>query len=193
MSSGNYHARPRHFPSGNIWPVHDQKHILVVTNMFAGSSQAQPPGPGLPSSNPPPTSLTPSTEPRSFTAKQMFHLTHKLPGTQPEEKERAPGGALKEAAARDSLRGAEITPWISPSVPPFASQARVCSFLPRDPFLSPINTITALWRPRGPPWCKVCHFPLCRPNDKSTAAPSSSREEERPAAVVRCRLLGAGP
>lgn len=63
LSSGNYHTGLRHFPSGNIWPAHDQKHILVVTNMLAGVSQAQPPEPGLPSSIPPPHLTHPSTEP----------------------------------------------------------------------------------------------------------------------------------
>lgn len=143
LSTGSYHARPCHFPSGNIWPAHDQKHILAVTNMLASSNLLNlvfsplihrllhllhPPQPS----------------PMEFTAKQMFHLIHKLPGTQPEGKERGLGGVLKEAAACNSLPGPEITPCISPSVPLFASQARVCSFLPRDPFLSPINTITAL-------------------------------------------------
>lgn len=52
LSSGDYHARPRHFPSGNIWPAHDQKHVLVVTNKLAGSSQARSSEPGLFSSNP---------------------------------------------------------------------------------------------------------------------------------------------
>lgn len=46
LSTGSYHARPRHFPSGNIWPA--------ITNMLPGSSQAQSLEPGLPSSNPPP-------------------------------------------------------------------------------------------------------------------------------------------
>lgn len=92
-----------------------------------------------------PNSFTPlNTALWNFTAKQMFYLIHKLPGTQPEKEERGPRGVLKEVAACNGLPGPEITPWISPSVPLFASQAQVCSFLPRDPFLSPINTITAL-------------------------------------------------
>lgn len=141
LSTGSYHARPRRFPSGSIWPAHDQKHILAVTNMLASSNLLNAVFPLLIHR---PTSFTRlSLALRSFTAKQMFHLICELPGSHPEGKEGGPGGVLKEAAAC-KVSGPEITRWVSPSVRLFASQAQVCSFLPRDPFLSPINTTTAL-------------------------------------------------
>lgn len=93
LSTGSYHARPRHFPSGSIWPAHDQKHILAVTNMLASSNLLNAVLPPLIHR---PTSFIPlSLALRSFTAKQMLHLIHKLPGTQPEGKEGGLGGVLK--------------------------------------------------------------------------------------------------
>lgn len=143
LSTGSYHARPRHFPSGNIWPAHDQKHILAVTNMLASSSLLSlvfsPLIHQLPHFLHPP-----QPSPMELYCQTDVSPDPQAPRHTARRKRKGSGRGVKEAAACNSLPGPEITPCISPSVPLFASQARVCSFLPRDPFLSPINTITAL-------------------------------------------------
>lgn len=122
---------------------------------FPAKSKLSPRGPiSPPLSNPPSHPIhLPTLALPSFTAKGMLHLTQGLPGTQPKEFLR---GCNRKQSPEVQDRSGRFS--LCPCFSPVPARPRCAHFyLPTFP-LSPINTITALQPPGGPPWCKACHF-----------------------------------